>query len=255
MQIKELNVLLFCVDASDVESIISELSSCSSLVSIKTIPSSRIKLQVDVYKKSELIQRQELNLSSGRVSWIPLPGLISYSLAAFLGLLIAIRFAKKFNRLYHLCIAYSLASTLQGIVILKLGLAKKLVYWANDWFESKTKGLSLEYLYKVRFWSLLDRMISSTSNSVWNLSSRIIKARRKMSFHHPRDIVVLPPMKFKRKNIQIVKTRKIGFLGGVRPGQGLELAIEAMGYLKRMEINAELEIVGYGLPSLKNLLN
>jgi glycosyltransferase involved in cell wall biosynthesis len=214
-----------------------------------------MQVLTELYKEGLILEKQEVNLFPIYGGRSPLINIVRYFLASLVMLFLSLNLVRKIGK-FHLCIAMGWDQSLQALLLKKFSLVKKLVYWSNDWFVPEKKSSLLFYLDKNGLWPFLDERMALSCDALWNVTKRIRDARhsRLRNFRHRKEAIVMPPIKIKHSNTTAVRSNRIGFVGGVRPGQGLELAIKALYHLKKMGIDATLEIVGPGLKSYRSYL-
>lgn len=86
----------------------------------------------------------------------------------------------------EIIIAVDPLNAFAGILLKKFGITKKLVFYTVDYADDRFSNSLVNSLYH-----FLDRIACSSSDYVWNVSSRILKQRIKMGI--PKDKLVLLP--------------------------------------------------------------
>lgn len=185
------------------------------------------------------------------IYWLILP--ISLSIQWFTPIFLGILVARKMKVKFDVCIGESYTGVLCGLFLKKIGVVKKMAYWVSDWFPyqpTNKVGLFTFIANSVAF-PYLDRFCAYKSDATWNFTQRIIDARhhkwKKDSLCIAREEVVPPPLILRRTipgSKEGSKKKSIGFLGVLRKGQGIELAIETVSELKKQGIDITLEIMG-----------
>jgi len=163
----------------------------------------------------------------------------------------AILLARKAKAKFSICIGEFFTGAICGLFLKKVGLVKKIIYWAIDWFPYRSikevplatfMGNSITHPY-------LDRFCATKSDATWNFTQRIINARRdkwKKPLCIPIEKIITPPLILHNvKNFNLnVKKKSVGYIGILKEGQGIELAIEAIANLKKEGMDLNLEIIG-----------
>jgi len=169
---------------------------------------------------------------------------------------IFLRFKTKRN--FDVCLAANYWLGLSAILLRCMGIVKKMVYWATDWFpQARTRGKSFLNTNHIRsiigdlLFLYADRLTANLADSVWNLTYRIAEARLKkwrgrLKVTH--QLVVYPPLTHQYLDMNSVARNKpekrIVFLGRLRKGRGLEPVIDAIANLSEHDIQVDFLIIG-----------
>lgn len=142
-------------------------------------------------------------------------------------------------------------------VLRRLGLFKRLVYFAGDWYPGSSfrKGLWTRLGNEVYF-PALDWIACRLSDLTINQTEFVKEGRtRYWGKRIPRDEVgFIPPLVVKRKNPSAgVDGRNIVFLGATRPDSGLDLVLEALPMVRERLGNTRLKIVGPSGPTIEEI--
>lgn len=178
---------------------------------------------------------------------------ISLTIQYFSPIFLSILVAQKMKVRFDAGIAEFYTGAICGLFLRKIGLVKKVAYYVSDWFPYQPKGklrLATYIMNSIAF-PYLDRFCARRADTTWNFTQRIIDARHDRWKRHPlivpREEVISPPLTWRKiadDEDDCTKHKSVGFLGVLRKGQGLELAIESIANLKKQGINLNLEIVG-----------
>ena len=169
----------------------------------------------------------------------------------FLFLSIRLRF-----RIKTMVINYTYAAWI-GAAMRKLGLVKKMIYSSGDWLAGdKTKKGIWSYMGSEVIFPFFDYWSCRWSDITLNCTQAIGEARflhwgRKIS---KKEITYQPKLRIKNPNADLNKLRKnIAFLGNVREDSGLEIALQAIGSMRR-EVDVVFKILGTNVAN-NNFLN
>ncbi|VVB86556.1 Glycosyl transferases group 1 [uncultured archaeon] len=179
---------------------------------------------------------------------LPLTLIIQYISIIFVSILAL----NKIKGRYSICIAEFYTGFFCGYFLKNLTLVDKLVYWAIDWFPTKSrKETTLMSFIAIHVHPYLDLFCAKKANTVWNFSKRIISARHSRwsneTLKNINEEIVTPPLRIRNVYKNFISNKKsIGFIGILKNEQGLKLAIETILFLKQKGINLILEIVGSG---------
>jgi len=166
----------------------------------------------------------------------------------------------KAKRSFDVCIAAHFLLGLCAILLRCMGIVKKMVYWATDWFpQARTTRKSFLNTNHIRsmvgdlLFLYADRLNANLADSVWNLTHRIAEARLKkwrgqLKVTHQR--VVYPPLTQKYLDRDSVACgepeKRIVFFGNLREERGLEPVIDAIANLSEHGIQVDFLIIGRG---------
>ncbi len=170
-----------------------------------------------------------------------------FTLYAFSMFLAVLRLRKKFD----LFIGIACFSTLFGIVLKKLGLVKNVVYYTLDYYPKPAK-LHINTIINKSIW-YLDRYCCKKSSQVWNISPRIPEARKTlMNFSSDRYNHILVPLTYSEKilrfrRLQEIEQNTLIFVGTLSWNQGLQLVIESMPELVKLNPRLKVRIIGKGV--------
>lgn len=131
-----------------------------------------------------------------------------------------------------------------GIFLKKIGKVKKTIFYAVDYSPIRFENRILNRIYHK-----IDKFAVLNSNYVWNLSPRMEEARRKLNIITKNQIVV--PMgvhyeRIRRRNIDEIDKNQIVYVGHLLEKQGVQLAIEAIGILKKEIAGIKFLVIGTG---------
>lgn len=251
---KSIKVLLIIGENSYTISILNILKSKYSYIGWILAAALSNRMICRYYTKGAKIWDMRLSYNFLRhrlIYWLIFP--ISISIQLFTPALLGILLSRKMNVRFDICIAEFYHGFLCALFMKKLGLVRKVVYYVPDWFPYQPRrkvGLVTAIANNIAF-PYLDRFCASRADATWNFTQRIIDARHNrwenQPFSVPIEEVIYPPLKWRKMadtEEDNTNHKSIGFLGVLRKGQGLELAIETIADLKKKGIFLTLEIIG-----------
>lgn len=218
--------------------------------------SDRVLPVIEVYSRGKLAKNSK---SSLLVSWL-YPFLIlrnsvgtriPFKIRDFLAV---IDFAIKDRQKYDLFIGLESINTLAGVVLRKLGLVKKVVYYVSDYSPQryKTGWFNKIYLF-------LDRVAITNTDYLWDVSLAMMPARIKAGLN-PKfaDKVTHVPNALYPEQINYLSFEKtepfsLVYAGTLGSENGPDIAIESMKYLAKKYPQSVLHIYGGGESDLKRL--
>lgn len=139
-------------------------------------------------------------------------------------------------------------NTLPGVILKKLGLVKKVVYYTIDYFPTRFENELLNSVYH-----LIDKICVANSDETWNVSSAMVSARKdknnmrgeEYSRQYTAPIGVWYDSA-PRKAFADINKKKIIFVGHLLPHMGVDLVVSAMPQILKTIPDARLEIIGGG---------
>ncbi|OLD01327.1 MAG: hypothetical protein AUJ07_11490 [Crenarchaeota archaeon 13_1_40CM_3_53_5] len=128
----------------------------------------------------------------------------------------------------------------------KLGLLDSFAYYRVDWFTGRPRHFYDSLIVNAYFRSI-DRILSRTSNYVWNITEEVrAAANRTHMFLNRKEIVVRPPISRLGSYPDLPRTADpyIVYCGEVKPGCGLPLILSAISALLKQNNTMKLKILG-----------
>jgi glycosyltransferase involved in cell wall biosynthesis len=167
-----------------------------------------------------------------------LPGLATYFKDAFFSVFFFIGFLSRFET----CVACDPLNGVVAMVLKRLGLIRRVVYYTIDWMPERFASKLLNKLYHA-----LDRFCLEGCDAAWNISPRIVEIRREQGL--PDDRNVLVPVGVDLEKIDLpdksAKTpRDVVLLGALSPSKGVDLVIEAWPALTERFPGLTLHVIG-----------
>lgn len=190
-----------------------------------------------LYRNGSLVKRQSL-----RRPRIPGPG--QYVLDTFLTLAWVLRTRQKWDAI----IALDNLNTAAAIILRKLGLVHRVVFYTIDYVPKRFNNRTLNEIYH-----LLDRFCVKRSDVVWNVSERIAQGREQLRGLDPgiynRQMVVPVGVwfdRYPRRGFEEVEKHSLVYSGGLLPHQGVQLVIDAIPMILERMPDVTLYVTGSG---------
>lgn len=174
------------------------------------------------------------------VNW-RLPEFLSY----FKDLFYTLFWVLKCRRKFDIYVGADSLNALAGVILQKLKLVKKTVFYTVDYAPKRFNNEALNRLYLA-----LDGFCVKNCDYVWNLSEKMSQARiQNRSLKAKKEIIV--PIGVHSERIKILPFDKIDrmrivYMGHLRKFQGLELVIESLPRIISRISQVKLVIIGTG---------
>ncbi len=174
---------------------------------------------------------------------IKLPTVILFIYQAVL----TVFFMLKEGRKYDACIACDNLSLIPAVLLRKLGLIKKLIYYTVDYSPNRYKNPFLNSLYHY-----MDRFASKVSDINWIAVENMLTAKAQNGLNIKKSApFVVVPIGFSKAGIEIKPIEKVNrfnlvFVGYIFEKQGLQLVIEVLPKLIKTYPKTHLTIIGSG---------
>ena len=170
-----------------------------------------------------------------------LPELFMYFKDVFCTLFWMMGFSKKFD----LYVGADPLNALTGIILKKLGKAKKIIFYTVDYVPRRFDNKFLNWIYHK-----IDSFCAEESDFVWDLSERMIEARKEKGVRKIENQMVVPIgvhfERIKRLEIHQINRKSLVYMGHLRKRQGLELIIDSLPEIVKKIPEAKLIIIGTG---------
>lgn len=153
----------------------------------------------------------------------------------------------KYGRKTDLLVGSGNLNAFAGLILKRLGIVKKVVYYCIDYVPNRFKNKTLNNLYH---W--VDRVCAEKCDSTWNLSLRMIEGRQekwKQKFFHQQ---VVPhgsyTDQYTKSLISLNNFHKfeIVYMGTLLKKQGVQLVIKAFNRIIKKFPKARFLIIGSG---------
>ncbi len=169
---------------------------------------------------------------------LPRFGVLSYLRDYALSFMLPIFLRKKFDYF----IGSNPLNALAGITLRKLGFVRKVIFYKIDYVPTRFTNPVLNFFY-----DQLDRISSELSDWTWNLAQPMISERVKRGIRLGPQLIVPIGSNFeriqRRPPSQVYRNR-IVYMGSLRQGQGIQMAVEAFDKVRSILPHAEFVIVG-----------
>ncbi len=168
----------------------------------------------------------------------------------FFGVLDTVWQILKQGKKYDLYVGSNRLNAVAGILIKKIGIVKKTVYFSPDWSENRFHNRFLNFIFQK-----LDYFCVKYSNIVWN-SSHIMRLDPMMQKRKELGY----PKEWMKKQIQVpdgtdyypippfnrINRYEIGFVGHLKKEMGVQLAIESLPWILKKLPKVKLLVIGSG---------
>ena len=211
---------------------------------------------IEIYKNGKLVKKTK---SSFFVSWL-YPFLLTrnsvgtrtvFKIRDFLAIL---DFALRQKTKYDLFIGLESVNAIAGVILKKLGLIKKVVYYVSDYSLQRYQSSWFNSLY---LW--LDRLAATKADFIWDVSQAMMPARIKAGLNPKKaaPLIHVPNALFPEQ-INYLPIKKLIFNSLVYAGtlgieNGPDLAIKAFSLVIKKVPNASLHIFVGGKNDLERL--
>lgn len=153
-------------------------------------------------------------------------------------------FMLKSKERYDLCIGIDNLNAFCGIILRKLGIVDKVIFYVIDYTPRRFNNSVANFCYH-----FLDRLCAKYTDYIWNVSERIAEIREKQGVESGKNLVV--PVGIELEKIEYVPKVKtdtdvLVFVSHLTKSKGAELIIEAMEDVIKKVPDAKLEIIGIG---------
>jgi len=153
-------------------------------------------------------------------------------------------FVARSNEKYDLCVGIDNLNALCGIILRKIGIVDKVVFYVIDYTPKRFNNPILNLTYH-----FLDGICIRHSDLVWNISERMAKIREGQGVEKRRNLIVPVGVELEKVgHIQDIKLnrRALVFASHLAKSKGADLIIEAMEDVIKTVPDAKLEIIGTG---------
>ncbi len=175
-----------------------------------------------------------------RVRTLPRFGFLSYARDFAITFLVVIAYRKRFD----LFIGLNSLLASCGLLLKKIGIVREVVLYTIDYVPFRFENKILNSVYHA-----VDRLCSERVDWTWNLSAAMIRERKLRNIKLRAQLVVPIGSNFeriKRLPINQVRRNRLVYMGSLREGQGIELAIEALPKIRAAIPDADMLVIGSG---------
>jgi len=163
-------------------------------------------------------------------------------------ILLTIYWSVTKSRIYDLFIGYDPLNALAGLILQKVGIVKKVIYYSIDYFPQRFENKMINSIYH-----MIDKLCVRFSDETWNVGSRMELAREKYNNMDRRiyNRQYYTPIgvwynEIKRKPFEKINKKKILYAGHLAPHMGVELIIRALPEIIKKVPNVDIEVIGMG---------
>jgi len=204
-----------------------------------------------LYKKGRLVQEYRIGpikFINGIASFkTALAQMLLYGINALYVVLSVLRYKLKFD--FYIGVGPFCA--LLGLILRSLNIVRRVIYYQLDYFPTSWAD-TLIHEIRVKVYAIIDRIVNTYSDMVWNVSPRLIEIKRMVGIirrKSPPQIVIrdgIDSAKVRRAALRAVKKHSIGFIGILRRDQGVQLLIKVLPRIVRIFPDIEVHIIGSG---------
>lgn len=167
-----------------------------------------------------------------------LPNLLTYFKDALFTLLFFLRLGGRYSD----CVACDPLNAVVAIVLKKIGLIDRVIFYTIDWMPGRFANPVLNAVYHA-----LDRFCVRHCDAAWNISPRIVEVRRSQGLPDARNVLV--PVGVDLEKIALPDKsdrtpRDLVLLGALSPSKGVDLVIEAWPRLLSRFPDLRLHVIG-----------
>lgn len=163
-------------------------------------------------------------------------------------ILLTIYWSVMKSRIYDLFIGYDPLNALAGLILKKVGIVKKVIYYSIDYFPQRFENKMINSIYHI-----IDKLCVRFSDETWNVGSRMELAREKYNNMDRRiyNRQYYTPIgiwynEIKRKPFEKINKKKILYAGHLAPHMGVELIIRALPEIIKKVPSVDTEVIGMG---------
>jgi len=151
----------------------------------------------------------------------------------------------KCPKTFDLYIGADPLNAFSGIILKTIGKVKRVVFYTIDYVPKRFNSRVLNWIYHK-----IDKFCAEHSDYVWNLSERMIVARKKYGVKMTNNQMVVPVgvrlERIKRLDIGQINRNHLVYMGHLRKNQGLQLLIDSLPVVIAKNPNIKLIIIGTG---------
>ncbi len=135
-----------------------------------------------------------------------------------------------------------------GLILKKIGLVKKTIYYVIDYFPTRFENRTLDFIYHK-----LDKFCVKYADETWNLSAGMIKARQKLQKIDPEKYnkqKIVPVgvwfNKIPKEKFTKIKKHQLVYVGLLIESMGVQLVIQAIPLIIKQIPDFHFRIIGGG---------
>jgi len=179
-----------------------------------------------------------------------IPPLVGYFQDAFLNVLFVLFTFRKWD----LYVGSDNLNAFSGIILRKLGLVKRVIYYVIDYNPYRFKSRALNMVYH-----RIDQFCVKQADETWNLSPRMEEGRKEYFNFEGGNQKVVPVGvwydRYPRKSFDEIDHHRVVYMGHILKKQGIQHVISAIPEIVKEIPDFTFLIIGDGkyLPELKKL--
>lgn len=192
------------------------------------------KSSITIYKKKTISEKR---INQGHY------GVLGYVFDIFLTIYWIIKLREK----YDIFVGVNVLNSLSGIILKKLGIVNKVIFYAMDFPPIRFKNPLLNYIYHA-----MEIFCVKRSDEIWNVSPKIAQGREKFlnlsRKKYPQKVVPSGVWykKIKKYPFEKVKKHQLLFLGHLLEKQGLQMVISSIPVIIKKIPDFKFVILGGG---------
>ena len=171
---------------------------------------------------------------------LPRFGFLNYLRDFAVSLTMPLRLKSRFD----LFVGSNPLNAFAGVLLRRLGFARRVVFYKIDYVPLRFSNSILNTLY-----GWIDRRCATNADWTWNLAEAMLRERRKQGIRSDNQLVVPIGCHFeriRRPSLTEINRSKLVYMGSLRRGQGIELALDTFPMVLEKLPQAQLVIVGSG---------
>ncbi len=161
--------------------------------------------------------------------------------------LLTIYFILGLRERFNIYIGIDNLNSFVGLLLKKLGIVKKIIFYTIDYVPNRFKNQLLNRLYH-----LIDKICCYNVDCIWNMSPVMAEARSKNGISEKKSapcLVVSKGHDFDQSRLpsfEEINRFEVVFLGRIQEGKGVEFIIDAFPNVCKEVPQAKLTIIGTG---------
>lgn len=180
------------------------------------------------------------------------PAVFAYIKDFFLTIFFVLKSREEFN----IFVGVNNLNAIAGLFLKKIGKVKKCIYYVIDYTPIRFENRLLNWIYHK-----IESICAIKCDEVWNLSPRMIEARKKIKGIKSDNRHKIVPMgiwfdEIKRYKFEEINKHQLVFMGHIIEKQGVQFVIQAIPKIVKEILNFKFLVIGEGeyLKELKKLV-
>lgn len=168
------------------------------------------------------------------------PSILIYLQDLFITILLVCNSKKRVD----LYIGADSLNALAGLLLRKMGYVKKVVFYSIDYSPNRFKNILINSLYHIT-----EQYVTKTCDFVWSVSPKVEEVMLKQGAIQCKSFVAPPGIDFEEVNKlpnSSFDRHKMVFIGNLSFEKGVQLVIECMPTLKKIDPKISFVIIGTG---------